>query len=124
MAKELNQNYDLGIETGKDEEDLTFLGEAVTVVSFIRDNSQVIGKYRYKKIASYVQEICAFCMYLPCECQHEVFDAQLSLTPPPAPQPTPFSPAPRSPVKRGKFDNWSLHYSLTLLTVGTNQPSI
>ena len=83
LAKELNQNYDLDIRTGKDEEDLTFLGESIRIVSFIRDSSQVIGKYRYKKIASYVQEICAFCMFLPCECQLESFDAQPSLPPPP-----------------------------------------
>ena len=83
LARELNQNYDLNIQTGKDEEDLTFLGEAIKIVSFIRDSSQVIGKYRYRKIASYVQEICAFCMFLPCECQLESFDEQPSLPPPP-----------------------------------------
>ena len=83
LARELNQNYDLNIQTDRDEEDLTFLGEAIKVISFIRDSSQVIGKYRYRKVASYVQEICAFCMFLPCECQLESFDEQPSVPPPP-----------------------------------------
>ena len=73
LALELNQNYDLGIQTHRDKEDSIFSHVATTVLSFRRDGQRVVGA-RYDRVASLNQEICAFCMYLPCECSADDSD--------------------------------------------------
>ena len=73
LALELNRNYDLGIQTHRDEEDSIFSHVASTILSFRRDGQRVVGA-RYDRIASLNQEICAFCMYLPCECSADDSD--------------------------------------------------
>ena len=71
LALELNQNYDLGIQTHRDKEDSFFSNDATTILSFRRDGQRVAGADR---VASLNQEICAFCMYLPCECSADDSD--------------------------------------------------
>ena len=73
LASELNRNYNLGIQTDNNEEDFTFLEEATMVLSFRQDGKRMQGA-KHDRIASLNQEICAFCMFLPCECQAEDLD--------------------------------------------------